>query len=179
MLEFGMWDSRQVRFLLDTLDSEPQVLLPHAIGLVTYAAFLLTKVDRHPFGRRVLRSCLSWCIESGHEDEHGPTLLTSTDGSRESRDSFDYELQRQPFLGCKHVEIAGYNIYRGATAGRVFQDQQCLGPRCDAHRQQRGLGRHVLRCRDGGDFRRTISDREALSCRAANTPRSGVGLLIS
>jgi hypothetical protein len=75
MLEMDMWENRRVQSLLDTLDSEPEELLPHAMGLVAYVSFLLTKVDRNSFALRTLLACLAWCIESGVDDEHGPTLI--------------------------------------------------------------------------------------------------------
>ena len=74
-LEFGIWDNNRVQKLLDTLEDNPQALLPEAMGLVGWAAFLLTKVDRHDFGQRALLSCLAWSIETGTESEYGPTLI--------------------------------------------------------------------------------------------------------
>jgi len=75
MLEMGMWDNNLIQSLLDTLDSEPEVFLPNAIGFVNYAAFLLMKVGRHPFGRRMLLASLAWCIESEYESEYGAALV--------------------------------------------------------------------------------------------------------
>jgi len=75
MLEMGMWDNQQVQALLDTLDSEPSALLPHAMNLVAWAAFLLTKVGRDPFALRILLTCLAWSIENGLENEEGPALI--------------------------------------------------------------------------------------------------------
>jgi hypothetical protein len=39
MLEMGMWDNQRVQSLFDTLDSEPNALLPHAMNLVAWSAF--------------------------------------------------------------------------------------------------------------------------------------------
>lgn len=75
LLELGMHENRLVQTLVDTLDSEPEALLPHAIGLVSYVSFLLTKVDRDAFAQRVLLACLAWAIESEQEEEQGPTLI--------------------------------------------------------------------------------------------------------
>ena len=75
MLEMGMWDNQRVQSLFDTLDSEPNALLPHAMNLVAWSAFLLTKVGRDPFALRILLACLAWSIENGKEKEEGPTLI--------------------------------------------------------------------------------------------------------
>jgi len=62
MLEMGMWDNQQVQALLDTLDSEPSALLPHAMNLVAWAAFLLTseralECQSISFGRASIAPC--------------------------------------------------------------------------------------------------------------------------
>lgn len=75
MLEMGMWDSRPVQSFLDTLDSRPELLLPHSIGYVVYVAFLLTKVDRHPLARRAMFTCLAWCIENDYKKDQQKILV--------------------------------------------------------------------------------------------------------
>jgi hypothetical protein len=97
MLEMGMWENRLVQSLLDTLDSHPEALLPQAIGLVGYAAFLLTKVDRDPVARRILLACLSWCISSGQEKEHGLVLIQNIKSvlKREGADIDTEEIRRR------------------------------------------------------------------------------------
>jgi len=74
MLEMGMWDNQQVQALLDTLDSEPSVLLPHAMNLVAWAAFLLTKVGRDPFALRILLACLAWSMRRDWRTRKVPHL---------------------------------------------------------------------------------------------------------
>jgi hypothetical protein len=116
MLEHGMWDNGQGQSLLDTLDSDPRLLLPHAIGLVVYAAFLLMKVDRDAFGRRALLSALAWCIESGHEHEHGPTLIENIKHiSKRSGQSLDSEEIRRLAINRNYGKDASW-VFRSDSS---------------------------------------------------------------
>lgn len=101
MLEMGMWDNRLVHSLLVTLDTEPEALLPHTIGRVGQAAFLLSRVGREPFAVRALFACLAWAIKSGREGEEGPTLISNIQYvlKREGLDLDADEIRRRAISG--------------------------------------------------------------------------------
>jgi hypothetical protein len=100
-LEVGMWDNRLVDSLLVTLDSKPEMLLPHLIGRVGQAAFLLNRVGRAPFALRALFACLAWAIKNNAESEQGPTLITNIEYvlKREGLDLNKDEIRRRAISG--------------------------------------------------------------------------------
>lgn len=62
MLEFGMWNNQQLQLLFDTLDEDPQTLLPDGLAFIQQVAFHLTKNGRAPFARRALLASLRWSM---------------------------------------------------------------------------------------------------------------------
>jgi hypothetical protein len=60
VLESGFCDDRQMQRLVDDLDSRPETILPHSVGLCQYVAFLCAKIGRATLARRILYANLHW-----------------------------------------------------------------------------------------------------------------------
>lgn len=65
VLEAGFCDEQQMINLIDALENRPDTILPHAIGLSSYVAFLCTKIDGAHLARRILYATLTWELANG------------------------------------------------------------------------------------------------------------------
>lgn len=66
-LEVGLVDTKLLRSFLYTLETSPKDLLPHAIGEVSWTAFLLYKADLMDSAKRVAFIVLAWMLRNSDD----------------------------------------------------------------------------------------------------------------